>query len=227
MGRRRGSRRLTSGTAPRRSDGTRETWVVRDLWIRETDENHFQVRTSMYASTTVLNTLVAAQPGRGALGYLKLVYLVQGWSLAFGRPVVADLPSFLEFGPVHLAAYDAVRSHGPHPIRGPVPAPGFVSAMTVPESDAETVALVRQVVEAYRDLSDVQLSNHCHRKGTPWQAVHDSKEWKRRAGTLMLETEIRDHFLAVLAEDEATRRAAMRRTGAAACVASSLLRTSA
>lgn len=161
----------------------------------------------MYASTTILNTFITMQPGRRIMGYLKLVYLAQGWSFAFDRPVVADLPSLLPFGPGHLIAYDAMRMHGPEEIHAPVCAPGFVKPMCVPATDIETMDLLKQVVEQYGHMTDVQLANHCHREGTPWRAIKDSKSWKTRAGGIMTQTEIRDHFLALI-EEHRTKQAA-------------------
>jgi len=160
----------------------------------------------MYASTTILNTLIAMQPGRKPMGYLKLIYLAQGWSMAFGRPVVADLPSLLEFGPTHLEAYDAMRWFGGLTIHGPVPAAGCTTPMAVPVSDTTTIDLLKQVVDKHGHLTDIQLSNLCHMAGTPWRNINESKAWKWRAGTRITEIELRDHFAAKLAAHEAAKQ---------------------
>jgi uncharacterized phage-associated protein len=161
----------------------------------------------MYASTTILNTFITMQPGRRIMGYLKLVYLAQGWSFAFDRPIVADLPSLLPFGPGHLIAYDAMRMHGREEIHAPVCAPGFVKPICVPATDVATIDLLKQVIDTYGHFTDVQLANHCHREGTPWRTIKDSRSWKTRAGGIMTQTEIRDHFLALIEEHGAKNAA--------------------
>ena len=176
----------------------------------------------MYASTTILNSFIALQPGRNSMGYLKLVYIAQGWSTAFGRPVVADLPSLLESGPAHLAAYDAMHLFGPAPIGGPVCARGFTTPMAVPTSDTATIDLLKEVVAKYGHLTDIQLSNHCHREGTPWRNIRNSRAWKARAGGLIHEIEIRDHFSGLLAEHETTRLAEERSVGRLVAAASTV-----
>lgn len=160
----------------------------------------------MYASTTILNTLIGIQPGRTSMGYLKLVYLAHGWSSAFGRPVVADLPSLCEFGPAHLSAYDAMRHFRGSPIPCAVPAPGFETAMEVPESDATTHALLQEVIDTHGHLTDIQLSNLCHMEGTPWRLIKESAAWKSRRGSLMTENELTTYFVDALAADEEEKR---------------------
>jgi uncharacterized phage-associated protein len=167
----------------------------------------------MYASTTILNSFIAMQPGRTGMGYLKLVYIAQGWSMAFGRPIVADLPSLMESGPAHLAVYRAVHAFGPSSISGPVCAEGFTTPLITPTSDTTTIDLLKQVVEKYGHFTDIQLSNHCHRDGTPWRTIRNSKEWRTRAGGLIHEIEIRDHFRGLLAEHERAELAEERSVG--------------
>lgn len=158
----------------------------------------------MYASTTIANTIIAKDPTRTALAVIKLVYLAQGWSLAFERPIVADLPEYWQFGPVHPAAYDMLRGFGPNAIPAPQPVPGSTIAHVIPDSDTETHRILQEIVDVHRSYTPVQLSNHCHAAGTPWAVAKSRRGFGQLLHTAIPETEILGWFKARLISHQAT-----------------------
>ena len=148
----------------------------------------------MYASTTIANTIIAKNPGRNIMGIVKLVYLAQGWSLANKDPLVSDLPQYWECGPVHVAVYDMLRGFGGRPIGAPVPLRGAFVAHVVPEDDAKTHVLLDELVRVHRQYTDIQLSNYCHEKGTPWANARAKLGFRRLLHTCIPETDLLHWF---------------------------------
>jgi len=157
----------------------------------------------MFASTTIANEIISRAPERNALGICKLVYLAQGWSLAFDRPIVADLPNHLIYGPIHLPVYDMLRTNLDEPIGAPRPVTGAITVHLVPKTDTETHDLLDQIVEKHAGMTSVALSSYCHKAGTPWEIATRRKDWKKTVlNTPMDEASIKAYFVRLAKEHQ-------------------------
>lgn len=96
----------------------------------------------------------------------KLLYYVQGWSLAVnGRPMFNDPIQAWKYGPVVRSVYDAFKGYG----SGAIPA----NAGSSDGLSEEQRSLIDRVWEAYKPYSAIALAN----------ISHDEEPWKRaRAG---------------------------------------------
>lgn len=152
----------------------------------------------MYAPLAIANTIVARHPGRATMGLCKLVYLVQGWGLAFDMNIVGTLPEVWKYGPVHRDVYTAFRGFGSNPIHTPQPAPGGITPPMVPERDQATISIIDQVVARYADFDDLGLSDIAHAPGSPWKIIADRHELRIPVGTTVDEALITAHFKRIL-----------------------------
>ena len=161
----------------------------------------------MFASTTIANEIIARDPQRNALGICKLVYLAHGWSLAFDIPLVADMPHYYPYGPIHPPVYDMLRANLDNPVGTPHPVPGATSVHRAPRSEEKIHGLLDQIVEKHSHMTSVQLSSYCHAPNTPFEMATRQKNWKKTLlNTPMSETSIKAYFGRVL--DSASRQAA-------------------
>ena len=96
---------------------------------------------------------------------LKLVYLSHGWMLGIhDQPLINEPIEAWTYGPVVPSIYHRYKSFGGDPI----------TVVPVDRSDQladDQLALIREVVWAYRDYTAGQLSNITHQPGTPWDIV--------------------------------------------------------
>jgi len=129
----------------------------------------------VYASTTIANSIIARDPGRTPLAIVKLVYLAHGWSLANRKPIVSDLPEYWQWGPVHEAVYSMLRRFGNAPVELPQTVPGSYLSLLVPEEDGWASSFLDELVEVHKDSTPVQLSNYCHKEGTPWAVARSRR----------------------------------------------------
>jgi uncharacterized phage-associated protein len=162
----------------------------------------------MYAPLAIANTIVARHPGRTTMGICKLVYLVQGWSLALDLSIVGTLPEVWRYGPVHRDVYDAFHRFGHTPPHAPQPPRGGVTASVIPETDTKAISVIDQVVDRYSDYDDKQLSSICHAEGSPWKLVAARHGFSVPLGTTVDETLIASHFKRLLEEGRRQEREA-------------------
>lgn len=156
----------------------------------------------MYTPLAIANTIVARHPGRASMGVCKLVYLVQGWTLAVGRPIVGALPEVWRYGPVHRDVYEAYNRFGHDPIPGPQPARSGGPAPVIPPYDGETLSMIDRVVDHYRMADDLILSEIAHAPGSPWRIVAERHGFRVPVGTVVDEALITAHFAAQMPNDQ-------------------------
>jgi uncharacterized phage-associated protein len=121
-----------------------------------------------------------------ALRLQKLLYYIQGWSLArLGEAAFADAIQAWKHGPVVPTVYDAFKSHGAEPIPstfcGPV------------DIDEQFQSFIASVWEDYKSFSAIELRQMTHSE-PPYIAA-----WAKRARHDWCDQEItidsiRDHF---------------------------------
>jgi len=123
---------------------------------------------------------------------LKLVYLCQGYHLAFreGRSLINEEVQAWQYGPVIPELYHETKSFRSSPVTSI--SPRFGEQLT---SDQQEV--VDAVFDAYKSYSAVQLSDITHRPNTPW-----SQTWQSGGGrrNLVIPTElIHEHYKGLIA----------------------------
>src|SRR3546814_11323652 len=67
----------------------------------------------------------------------KMVYIVHGWSLAYDRSVVGELPQVWQHGPIYASLYDDLRAFRNEPVLNMQPAAN--SRPCPPRSEARRV----------------------------------------------------------------------------------------
>lgn len=108
------------------------------------------------------------EPGVTPLQLQKLLYYVQGWSLAVrGRPMFAEPLQAWPHGPAVPTIYGEFKAHGRRPI------PNKEASSDVRLSEQER-ALVASVWHGYGKYSASQL----------WRMTHDERPWKQARGDL-------------------------------------------
>jgi uncharacterized phage-associated protein len=119
------------------------------------------------------------------LGIQVLVYFAHGWNLAIhGRPLLTQRIEAGENGPVIRDLYEEFGRFGFAPITGLATklkyGPGSPPEVEVeyPEvtDDPQTVSLLRDVWNAYKRFTSIQLSNMTHDPGSPWSLAFDQHQ---------------------------------------------------
>lgn len=158
----------------------------------------------MYAPLTIANAMIALSaeglPLRTPLGLNKMVYMAQGWSLAYDRPIVSELPEIWKHGPIYPSLYDHLRHFKNTPVATAQPMRNGIAIPMVPDTDLATIEMIRQVAIAYGDTSDIQLSSIAHAEGSPWKIEAAANDFRVPTGTVVPEYRIRDHFIRLLQE---------------------------
>lgn len=127
-----------------------------------------------YSPITVANTLLllARKSGKGLskLQLQKLVFLVQGWSLAaLERPLVSGQPEAWDYGPAYRDLHEATRSYGSEPVDRLLLSSPFASSPDLVEaSDDSALSLITEVWEAYGPRTAWELVGLTHQKDSPW-----------------------------------------------------------
>lgn len=99
----------------------------------------------------------------------KLLYYVQGWSLAMrGRPLFPERIEAWAHGPVVRDLYPHFAAHGPYPIIADSISTAFRPEDDPQELDEEEKALIRDVWEVYKSYSATHLRKMTHAE-TPWR----------------------------------------------------------
>ncbi len=160
----------------------------------------------MYASTTIMNSIIERNPGRTLLGYMKLTYLAHGWSLANARPVVSELPVVQPNGALHEDALQAANHLRGHKIHHPFARPGANAPVVVPESDVETCRFLDELVSTYLGVEDLGLSSLCSAPGTPFRIIWDARKVDKRLGSVITDDETLAYFGTKMREHEENMR---------------------
>jgi uncharacterized phage-associated protein len=153
----------------------------------------------VYSPLTIANTLIKLKPGQNAMWLNKMVHVVHGWSLAFERSVVGELPQVWQHGPIYASLYDDLRAFRHEPISKVQPAANSRTCPTVPDTDLETLRLIEKVLDQYGHFDHLQLSSLCHAARSPWALEAASKGHRFRPGHAIPEWRIQNHYRNLLA----------------------------
>jgi uncharacterized phage-associated protein len=156
----------------------------------------------MYSPLTIANTLVLRHPGRSLLGIAKIVYMVQGWTIAVGRPIVSELPQVWKYGPVHRDVYEAYNHFGHDLPTGPQRVKGGSTVPSVPVADVQALMDIASVVSMYSSMTDLELSSIAHAEGSPWKIMAEASNFQVSMGTVIPEAIIASHFGRLLASSQ-------------------------
>ena len=135
-----------------------------------------------YSAKAVANYFLATYSGHGItlLKLQKLVYLAHGWNFVFrpNDPLIDDeRAEAWTYGPVFPSLYTEFSHRGSQPISelatevklGSLePANVETYVPQIPKSDGVIRHLLDEIWRIYGGFSGVQLSEMCHRMGSPW-----------------------------------------------------------
>ncbi len=127
-----------------------------------------------YKALTVANFFVVqslnSQMELTPMKVIKLTYIAHGWYLAlFNKPLISDVVSAWQYGPVIPSLYQAFKSYGKRQIDS-----------VFPTSENEIISeqdenFLKKIWNDYGVLSGLQLSTITHMKDTPWFKVYNTK----------------------------------------------------
>lgn len=162
----------------------------------------------MYTPLAIANAIIAMEPGRhNAMWLNKAVYFVHGWSLAFGKSILGELPATWKYGPIYASLYDALRCHRVENIHVPQIGKGMDAAPLVPESDAFAHDVISQVVKAYGKFSPTAMSTLCHGDGSPWKEEAAAHDFRVPVDHVIPEWRLKNHFSEKLAAHKMSKAA--------------------
>lgn len=123
---------------------------------------------------------------------LKLVYIAHGWNLAINnRPLIRDRIEAWRYGPVVPNLYHDLKQWGNTPVEQPLPVPVSGTGNLSPEERE----IVDEVLNAYGDLSGMQLSNLTHASDTPWHQVYFEEGGQDTDHAPIANDLIKQHFM--------------------------------
>lgn len=155
----------------------------------------------MYAPLAVANTLILlGMTNRSPMGLNKIVYVAHGFSLAYDRPIVAEMPEIWKYGPIYRNLYDDLRQYTDEVIRRPQPSRAASTVPIIPGSDNETYELLTQVQKSWGHIDDLTLSSFAHKDGSPWKITAAEFDFQVPFGTRIPEYRMRHHFAQMLHE---------------------------
>lgn len=117
-----------------------------------------------------------------AMKLQKLTYFAHGWYLAIhSQPLIDEPVEAWQYGPVIPSIYHEFKRFGSQPItRQAFRLEGSAIVLpTIPDSDAETMAVLDKIWTVYKDFTGIQLSNLTHQPGTPWSLTRESTNRSR------------------------------------------------
>lgn len=124
----------------------------------------------------------------------KLVYIANGWSLAFmGRPLIRESFEAWRYGPVVPELYREFKEYRSRYI-------SREARTSTEQIDSEALDLISQVWDKYKDQSAVALSSLTHEEGSAWSMSYDPSAW---SSACIPDSLIREEFLARLRKSEA------------------------
>lgn len=156
----------------------------------------------MYSPLAIANTIISMRPGFDAMWLNKAVYAVHGWSLAFGKSIVGELPQVWRYGPIYASLYNDLRHMRREPVTLAQPITGGLDCPIVPESDEYARDIISKVLAAYGSLSSLDMSAICHAEGTPWKDEARTHRFRVPHGHAIPEWRLRRYFSARRAENE-------------------------
>ena len=162
----------------------------------------------MYTPLAIANTIIAMKPGCfNAMWLNKAVYFVHGWSLAFGKSVLGELPATWRYGPIYASLYDELRHHRLKNLEKPQVGGGRWNASLVPEEDVLTRDIIAQVIKSYGKFTARQMSTLAHRDGTPWKEEAAAHDYRVPMDHVIPEWRLKAHFEEKLADSQMSKAA--------------------
>ena len=123
---------------------------------------------------------------------LKLVYIAHGWNLAINdRPLIRDRIEAWRYGPVVPNLYRDIKRWGNTPVEEPLSLPASGAGNLSPEE----IEVLDEVLNAYGDLSGVQLSSLTHASDTPWHQVYFDEGGQETEHVPITNDLIKQHFV--------------------------------
>ena len=117
---------------------------------------------------------------------IKLVYIAHGWMLGiYGRPLIREDVEAWKYGPVVRELYHEVKR-----FRNRVVDPNSLIVLENDDFDDDEKSIMDETLEAYQQLSAVQLSQITHASGTPWDFIYN----ERKTGIVVPNDLIEDHY---------------------------------
>jgi uncharacterized phage-associated protein len=156
-----------------------------------------------YAAKSVANFFLDLAEQRGVsldpMKLQKLVYYARGWYAGYtGQPLINESVEAWTYGPVVPSLYDEFRRFGARTIRGRAQLT-FSDDHPVPPPDDERVrSFLREVMDAYGNLSGIRLSEMTHAVDGPWDQTRRAHPGIRSVDIPF--SLIRDHFASAVAK---------------------------
>lgn len=118
----------------------------------------------------------------------KLVYIAHGWHLAIhGEPLIDEPVEAWRYGPVIPSLFQAFRKYGASPIAEHVDGVGRHAL------DNVNTQTLDDVMEAYGEMSAIDLMRLTHADDSPWSSVRDEDDFSS-CGEIIDDGRIKDHF---------------------------------
>lgn len=109
----------------------------------------------------------------------KLVFILNGWSLANGAKLLHEPPQAWEFGPAYESIYFACHHYGTKNITEHIKSmdcySGKMSNLVPVRTDKLFWQLMDGMIENYAKRDALELSAMCHAEGTPWHRAREEK----------------------------------------------------
>ena len=132
------------------------------------------------------------------LALQKLLYFAHGIHLRQSKqPLVSGYFEAWQYGPVHPAAYRALKTNGADAIvtraMGKDPLTGKARSLRTPDNP-KTTQLVRDVVRSYGRMSPGRLVDLSHAKNSPWHYIVDKARTDVALGMRIPDNVIQERF---------------------------------
>lgn len=154
-----------------------------------------------YDAKAVANCFLSLAQANGQLltpmKLQKLVYFAHGWSLGLtGQPLIDEPVQAWPYGPVVPSLYHEFKHFGARPIGSAAVEFDFEKgdffAPHIPETDEDATRIIERIWEVYGKHSAMDLSNHTHLPGTPWDDARKTLPDQRSA--VISDETIREYF---------------------------------
>lgn len=174
---------------------------------------HLEITMSRpYSAICVANTIIrmASEFGIEDLSPMKLqklIYYSHAWHLAVcGNSLISEPVEAWTYGPVIKEIYHEFKHYGSNKIKRPATELDFTNGdfkfttQYVPDEDAQSLDIIRQVLAEYGKFSAIQLANLTHRDKEPWKAIADKYSGELDRHVEIPNSMIQHYFQALLPE---------------------------
>jgi uncharacterized phage-associated protein len=110
---------------------------------------------------------------------LKLTYIAQGIHLAFfNESLFAEGCQAWRYGPVISSIYQQTKAYKREPIKENI----FSNYEGIDNDDHETLSILKNIWETFKDWDGLKLSAWTHREGSAWDIAYNKEEGKNYIG---------------------------------------------